>query len=262
VELAIQGKEQELKALRQELRGLKNQYDSAMSVQVKLSAETQQVSALKADECTTAFEKAITSYEKAAGLLRFVECVRPDWKNDDGSYKGIEDDWLRVDDTALREDSVEREEVQDMITSCYLNIALVSQKLQKFEQMRKACDEVLSKVNDQNVKAFYRRAQARVAPVGALDSDRDAAIEDLVAAAKIAPQDKDVRSLLSKLRAEKRRNETDDRNKFAGMFERGEVVTNDPRQEGDPQKPIDWDLRDPRVQNLLDIRPGPDAYVN
>jgi len=128
--------------------------------------------------------------------------------------------------------------------------------------MLKACDEVLTKVNPGSVKALYRRAQARIGSVSALDSDRDAAIQDLLSAAKLAPQDKDVRTLLTKLRTEKKRQETDDRNTFAGMFDRGEVVTNDPREEGDTKKEMDWDLRDPRVQNLLDIRPGPDAYAN
>lgn len=247
VEGCIAAKEQELKNLRQELRALKARHEEERSANNSISpnllgpyTETAQAKGL---------ESAITSYEKAAGLLRYVECVRPDWKNDDGSYKGIEGE------------SPEAEEARELVASCCLNYALASQKLHKFDQMRQACDEVLAKVNPKSVKALYRRAQALVAPLGALDADRDAAIRDLYAAAQLAPQDKDVRALLTKLRSEKRRQESDDRNTFAGMFDRGEVVTNDPREEGEPPKPIDWDLRDPRVQNLLDIRPGPDDYT-
>mmetsp|Transcript_125971 Transcript_125971/g.204662 ORF Transcript_125971/g.204662 Transcript_125971/m.204662 type:complete len:97 (+) Transcript_125971:22-312(+) len=93
-----------------------------------------------------------------------------------------------------------------------------------------------------------------------MDSDRDAAIQDLHAAAQLAPQDKEIRGLLASLRAAKKAQEAEDRNRFAGMFDRGEVVTNDPRTEGvtaESENPPKMDLRDPRVQAMLDIRPGP-----
>ena len=47
----------------------------------------------------------------------------------------------------------------------------------KFEDMRKACDEVL-KVKPESAKALYRRAQARIAPASAVDGDRQAAIQE------------------------------------------------------------------------------------
>lgn len=260
MDAVIATKEQELKALRQQQKVIKAKFETARSEMNAALTKVAESDWQREEAQAKGLEKAITFYERSAGLLRYVECVRPDWKNDDGSYKGIEDESLRMDESALRENSSDRANACELVTSCYLNIALASQKLQKFEQMQKACDEVLAKISPQCVKAFYRRAQARIAPLGALDADRSAAIQDLVTAAKLSPQDKDVRTLLTKLRADKRRYESDDRNTFSGMFDRGEVVTNDPREEGDAPKPVDWDLRDPRVQNLLDIRPGPDAY--
>lgn len=212
---------------------------------------------------TKQLEDAITSYEKAAGILRFVECFRPDWKNDDGSYKGIEDEWLKVDTSALDGDGPEAEEAKDLVTSCYMNIALASQKLGKFDDMKRACDEVLDNVNATCVKALYRRAQSRIAPQNAVDADMDAALQDLHAAAQLSPQDKDVRGLLTKLRAERKAQRSDNRSTFGGFFERGEVVTNDPRTEGDKAAKIDpskLDIRDPKVQRMLDIRPGPNDY--
>ena len=54
---------------------------------------------------------------------------------------------------------------------------------------------------------------------------------------------------------------SEDRSKFAGLFDRGQVVTNDPRKEvGDKLDPGKLDLRDPKVQRMLDIRPGPDDF--
>ena len=87
------------------------------------------------------------------------------------------------------------------------NIALACQKLRKFDDMKRACDEVLEKVNPDSVpglrsecgclgllfgtsscswpkhsevKALYRRAQARLAPISAKDTDREAAIQEAV----------------------------------------------------------------------------------
>ncbi|CAJ1341485.1 unnamed protein product, partial [Effrenium voratum] len=76
VEAAIWEKERELKELRQQLASLK--------AQVKPKQVPQEISE---DSERQALEEAVRRYEKAAGLLRYVECIRPDWKNDDGSYK-------------------------------------------------------------------------------------------------------------------------------------------------------------------------------
>jgi len=264
LEEAVLEKEQELRLLRRDLALAKSELAEAAAPTAS-APSTAAAAAIEggagSSEAKEVLEKAISSYEKAAGLLRYVECVRPDWRNDDGSYKGIEDKHLRVDAVALEGDSPEAQEARDLVASCYLNAALAAQRLEDWPKMRSACDEVLAHVNPNSVKALYRRAQARVAPQSALDADRAAAIQDLHAAAQLAPQDKDVRGLLAKLKAERRRQEASDRSTFAGMFERGEVVTNDPRAEtGD--KPPKLDLNDPRVQAMLDVRPGPGGFAD
>jgi len=252
VQTTIIQKEQDLQNLRQQLKLLVDE-KSLNSCCAKLNEQPQVGSTRRTED----FEGAVSLYEKAAGLLRYVECIRPDWKNDDGSYKGIEDNHLRVDESAVEGDDVEAAEARDMVTSLYLNMALAHQRLEQFDKMREACDEVLEKVNSTSVKALYRRAQARVGPVGALDADRNAAIRDLQTAAQLAPQDKDVRALLAKLKAEHKAKELSERSAFAGMFDRGEIVTNNvqtvPSNSTPPEK---LDLRDPRVQAMLDIYPG------
>lgn len=261
-EVEIIARERELKELRQEVKELRSQLEAVKQGQAspQAVAEPEGVGGDPQDAKRKGLEAAITNYEKAAGLLRFVECTRPDWKNDDGSYKGIEDQHLRVDEQALQGDTEEAQGARELVASCYLNIALASQWLGNFEQMQRACDEVLDKVSPNSVKALYRRAQARIGPASARDEEIDAAMRDLQAAARLAPQDKEVRALLSKLRTEKKAKESGDRSRFAGLFDRGEVVTNNPQDEGDKPKKVDWDLRDPRVQQFLDIRPGPNDF--
>jgi len=258
----IAEKEQELRDLRKQRTSLKEERDQLE--RKRLDNLSQKIAVVTGHDAkwTKQLEDAITSYEKAAGIMRFVECVRPDWKNDDGSYKGIEDEHLVVDSSALEGEGEEVEEAKELVISCYLNIALASQKLGKFDQMKNACDEILEKVNSKSVKALYRRAQARIGPVSFVDADTDAAIQDLHTAAQLAPQNQEVRSLLSKLRAERKAQHSEDRSKFAGLFDRGQVVTNDPRTEGDKQEidPSKLDINDPKVQRMLDIRPGPNGF--
>lgn len=260
VEQSIAQKERELRELRRQRTTLRDSLEQLEQERSGMDSKQNEPDPLNPDERTKQLEAAITNYEKAAGILRFVECVRPDWKNDDGSYKGIEDEHLRVDESALEGNGEEVEQAREVVVACYLNIALASQKLGKFEQMKSACDEILDKINPECVKALYRRAQARVAPVSAVDADMDAALQDLHAAAQLDPQNKDVRSLLSKLRSERKAQHNAESNKFAGLFDRGQVVTNDPCLEGggkDKINPSKLDIRNPEVQRMLDIRPGP-----
>ena len=203
-EAAVLAKGRELKALRQELAGLRKELDGELRPAGSGPRRPSAAGALGAG-ADGSLRGAITSYEKAAGLLRYVECVRLDWKNEVGSYKGIEDDNLRLDAAALEGDGPEAQEARDLVASCYLNIALAAQRLEDWDLMTKACDEVLTHVNPSSVKALYRRAQAAVSPVVALDADADRlrAIQDLHTAAQLEPNNKDVRALLGKLRAER-----------------------------------------------------------
>lgn len=240
---------------------------------------------LKSAEDEADFEAAISCYEKAAGILRYVECTRPDWKNPDGSYKGLEDAFIKLNVSALdgSEDSQETQKAAVMVTSCYLNIALAAHRLQRWDLSEQASDAVQA-LDPSSVKALYRRAQARLGRhrQTGIEDNREKAVADLRAAAKLAPQDREVRRILEEVLQEMRAQRQGERASFAGLFDRGEVVTDaHSRQDGGPEqlleadaKPIKnaspskpasaekvWDLRDPRVQALLDIRPGPEFVV-
>eukprot|EP00405_Crypthecodinium_cohnii_P053805 CAMPEP_0206601196 /NCGR_PEP_ID=MMETSP0325_2-20121206/46441_1 /ASSEMBLY_ACC=CAM_ASM_000347 /TAXON_ID=2866 /ORGANISM="Crypthecodinium cohnii, Strain Seligo" /LENGTH=420 /DNA_ID=CAMNT_0054113033 /DNA_START=26 /DNA_END=1288 /DNA_ORIENTATION=- len=260
-------KEHELKALRKQLAQTRAELEAKLALNTK-PIKTPAEKALDDGVSKDLLEKAISNYEKAAGLLRYVECIRPDWRNDDGSYKGIEDEHLRVDDSALHQgDETSKVDAKELVTSCYLNIALAYQKLGDFEKMKMPCDEVLNHINPESVKALYRRAQARTLAPAALGEDLEKAIEDLQTAAHLAPQDKDVRSLLTKLRTQKKKQEATERSTFSGLFNRGEVVKDIGKKPNYPDEatlestPEKWDLNDPRVQAMLDIHPGPNGFV-
>lgn len=219
-------------------------------------------------------EKAIESYEKGAGIFRYIECVRPDWKNDDGSYKGIEDEWLVVHGDELLESPLgngntpEAKDARTLITSCYLNIALAQQKMGRFKEMKQACDEVLddqmgrSAVDPISAKAYFRRAQALLSPMSATEEDRSAALQDLQNAAKISPNDKMIREMLTELKTEMREQKKVDKANYGGFFDRGQIVTKAETEKKDDRAKPQLDLRDPRVQAMLDVHPGPAAYDN
>merc|ERR1711953_244813 len=135
-----------------------------------------------------------------------------------------------------------------------------AQKQHDWPVVMAATTEIIDKIDSENVKALFRRAQARVAPMTAKDDEHDAAIEDLSRAAQLSPQDKAVRELLSKMRAERKAQRAAEKNQFSGLFDRGQVVTNDPRLEGDQLDYSKLDIRDPKVQAFLDINPGPSIY--
>eukprot|EP00404_Azadinium_spinosum_P033496 CAMPEP_0180572128 /NCGR_PEP_ID=MMETSP1037_2-20121125/9088_1 /TAXON_ID=632150 /ORGANISM="Azadinium spinosum, Strain 3D9" /LENGTH=395 /DNA_ID=CAMNT_0022589493 /DNA_START=1 /DNA_END=1189 /DNA_ORIENTATION=+ len=284
-------------------------------------------------------KKAMDRYEHAAGMLRYIECTRPDWKNDDGSYKGIEDEHLRYVDLAsglpdadgdgeaaamaemaaacgvavwhgdgtatsaaavstarrrrtvavaaataaaaeaelaeaekeaarLREalrlaeervealraklpalraeaekeaeaeaveaaeaaaaakeageeaDQGETEKVaaaaRGLVVASYLNLALAAQRVEDHHS------EAL-KLDPGNVKALFRRAQARIAPLASADEDWSAAAVDLRRAVELAPQDAAARQLLAKVRKEMQERRESARAQFGGLFSRGSL---------------------------------------
>lgn len=254
----IAEKEKELKNLQLELESIRRKKD-LQAVQENFTRNVSKQGLMSQDQ-KTSLEAAIVAYEKAAGLLRYLQCTCPNWKNTDGSYKGLEDKYLQINETALAGEGPEAEEARRVVTSCYLNIALAAQKLDNFDLMQSACTEVLSKLDSVNTKALYRRAQARVGPTGAMDHDRNAAIQDLMAAAQVAPQDKDVRELLTALRAEKKSKQATERTTFAGFFDRGSLSSSETANPATNTPLQSLDLKDPGVQRLLDIYPSANHF--
>lgn len=169
------------------------------------------------------FTDAVDRYEEAGGLFYYCYSSDPEWRKNN---RGIDDDVLHLVDD-LKEGSEElsaseQAEIKKLRLTCCLNLGACKIKLSKWEEAIKACDMALELEPD-NVKALYRRAEARVKPGKATAYDTDLAIKDLALANKNDPNDKTVKTMLVKLREERAGQREKDKKTFTGMFDRGEI---------------------------------------
>jgi len=164
------------------------------------------------------FGDAVDKYEEAMSLFHYCYSKDPGWRKNN---KGIDDDLLvLVDDEGENEEMATQ--VKKFRTACCNNLAACKSKLTKFDEAVKACD-VSIELDPTNVKALYRRAEAKHRPAGSTAYDLDCAIRDLTKATALDPNDKDVKTLLARLRVEQKDQRTKDKATFTGMFDRGEI---------------------------------------
>jgi hypothetical protein len=92
------------------------------------------------------FDDASYSFCKSMTIFKYIKNKNPNWKNE-----GVKDEQLEYfsDDG---EDTIQKEEIRKMKISALLNISLCDLNLEKFDEVRKACDEVI-KLDPKNVKA-------------------------------------------------------------------------------------------------------------
>lgn len=168
---------------------------------------------------------AVDKYEEAPTLVYYCYSTDPGWRKNN---RGIDDDVLvLVDDHGETEEDKKAQE--KLRTTCALNIAACKLHQQKFDEVVAACTAVI-KLDDQSVKAYYRRAEALIRPNSATAYDYDMAIKDLVKAQSIDPKNTTVSRLLVQLRADRKLQREKDNKTFSGMFGRGELYDG----EGDP----------------------------
>lgn len=181
------------------------------------------------------YDEAIDKYSIAAGLLRYVWCIESDWRE-----KGkIEDEILRLEEGPTEGPAVA------LLLACYLNAAACH--LKSTMSLREAvmtCDEAL-KLDPSNVKARYRRAQARLQDPSCSRELQAVAIADLRAAAKTEPGNVAVRKLLAEqLEIQKKQKAADEQ--MHGLFGRGELYRGDHHKDHpkarDPSSIPDWQL--------------------
>jgi len=173
------------------------------------------------------YASAIEQYEAAVGAFRYAKQLDPDWKK-----KGIKDETLELIDE--RGDGDDKDAINSFLVSCYNNLA--ASYLARAAAGRpepggsvdgdyKLCVQASTfglEINP-NAKALYRRARALSEPMTATDDDVDAAINDLAAAAAQAPDDTQVRTLLTKLRKQRAEAKAKDKSGFSGLFQKGEL---------------------------------------
>ncbi len=107
--------------------------------------------------------------------------------------------------------------------ACYLNIALSYARQRKNNVAIAACGSALE-VDPTCVKALFRRAHYISSPPSAGATEVNMAIRDLQEASRLAPSNKEVRSLLSQLKRTRHNQLISDKKMFSGLFERGSVI--------------------------------------
>eukprot|EP00854_Cymbomonas_tetramitiformis_P022375 gene22375-26996_t len=106
-----------------------------------------------------------------------------------------------------------KKKVDLMHLAVNLNLAACSLKEKRHEEAMEYCREVLT-VDDRNVKALFRRAQA----LSQLSRSGEA-IEVLNKARKLDPQNRDLEVLLKQITSEERKRVEQEKKRFGGMFE-------------------------------------------
>jgi len=164
------------------------------------------------------FADAVDKYEEAPSLFYYCYSTDPGWRKNN---RGIDDDVLvLVDGEEMSE--AEKEAMNKLRLTCCLNLSACKTKLGKFDESIVACNTALE-LDEVNIKALYRRAEALVKPTKSSAYDVDCAIKDLIKAHELDPDDKTIKTLLDHLRGERKTQTTKDKKTFAGMFERGTI---------------------------------------
>ena len=174
------------------------------------------------------YSPAIEQYEGALGSFKYAKQLDPDWKK-----KGIRDETIQLIDERGKTDD-ERRGVAEFEVSLYNNLAAAylaraaldpepgNSAEADYKLCVQACTAALE-LDPQCAKALYRRARALTEPIAAGEAAAADAIRDLAAAARHAPDDRAIRSLLNKLRKERSAHKTEVKGRMQGMFDRGEI---------------------------------------
>ncbi|CAD8122885.1 unnamed protein product [Paramecium sonneborni] len=134
------------------------------------------------------FGNASHEYEKSLSIFLYIENKNANWKNE-----GIVDD-----DLTYKDDNFD-ERIVDIRIKLLLNLAICYIKEKQYKDAIAACDYVLN-IQD-NAKAYYRRAKARLDNINAEENDYKQAIEDLERALVI-DDDEAIRKELTKAKLE------------------------------------------------------------
>jgi len=122
-------------------------------------------------------------------------------------YKKVVDLFSYIDN--FKEEN--KEKAKELKKACQLNKAACYLKIKEHSEAKKACDEVL-KLESQNVKALYRRAQAQLGLKNFLDC-----ISDCKKVVELDPNNKDARTLVKQAQVGQKDEDKKSKGLFANM---------------------------------------------
>ena len=164
--------------------------------------------------------EALTKYESAIAIFRYLENTNENWKKE-----GIKDEYIIEKEYSCNGEE-ECQQLNKLLVNCYNNIAIVSTKLQDYSLATYACDYAIA-VDTKNDKAYYLRAQSRLAPVKSSTAEQVLAKLDLQTALQCNPNNKQARRQLERLNHQIKQQKMKDKRTFKGMFNRGELYDDD-----------------------------------
>jgi len=129
-------------------------------------------------------------------------------------------------------EGIQDKESEAFEISVRLNLSLVNKNIANFKKAIEHADAAL-RLNPQNVKALYRRAQARIG-----QSDYDLAKADLKQALEKEPDNQDIKSELKSLEARIREAEKREKSMFNKMFAKELYTETDKSDYSDPENPV------------------------
>lgn len=161
-------------------------------------------------------EEALAKYESAIAVFRYLENTNDNWKKE-----GIKDEYIIEKEYSCNGEE-ERQQLNKLLVNCYNNIAVVSTKLCDYTLATYACDYAIA-LDKKNDKAYYLRAQSRLAPVNSSTAEQVLAKSDLQSALQCNPNNKQARRQLERLNRQLKQQKMKDKRTFKGMFDRGEL---------------------------------------
>ena len=162
------------------------------------------------------YRDALSRYEAAASVFRYLETSDPGWRT-----RGISDRFVTEVECECESEG-ERRRLDAFLVSCYSNIALASCGAGDYSSAADACGLAIA-IDGRNARAHYLRARARLGPRGAGAAEEDLARSDLSAALEIDPDNGAARRMLRRLDADAREQRARDRIAFGGLFDRGTI---------------------------------------
>eukprot|EP01038_Epipyxis_sp_PR26KG_P010231 gene10231-13763_t len=172
------------------------------------------------------YMEAIDQYERALSLFKWIESMEEDWKR-----KEIDDDKLLLLEYQPKNND-EISKINQLFINCYLNLAVCYQKMNEWMNSIRACDAVLE-LDNNNIKAYYRRAQARILPLSCGTIDNQQALKDLKQALSIDSTNKSVLTAYKKLKNELSKQINIDKKVFNNLFDREDGINNNNNNNND-----------------------------
>jgi hypothetical protein len=134
------------------------------------------------------YDDADFSFCKALCIFKYIKNKNKNWKNE-----GVKDEELEfVEDNG--DNPTEKEEIRKLKVSALLNIALSNLHLEKFSEVRSACDEVI-KLDPTNIKAYYRKAKSFLDCKSSTLDDYEQALKEITTGKSINPENREINEI-------------------------------------------------------------------